>query len=135
MQPLFLGRLIRYFTQKQFNDNYNSTELKLNVNIYNNSKDVNYKLYSNVTTLTPENYYPLSLQDAYISALGVIFGSILSVIIEHPYIMAVVHMGMKIHVGCVSLIYRKVSLKFFLSLLFCYFGCSYVLFVARLTIT
>ncbi|KAG7207731.1 hypothetical protein KM043_009345 [Ampulex compressa] len=66
MQPLFLGRLLRY---------YNTTE---------------------VTDF-----------EAYMYALGVIMCSAINIFVIHPYMMAILHMGMKIRVACCSLIYRK----------------------------
>ncbi|XP_075235400.1 ATP-binding cassette sub-family C member 4-like [Lycorma delicatula] len=79
-QPLFFGCLIRYFTQKTLEPNATLAEREKQVTI----------------------------QEAYISAAGVIFCSFVDVIVQHPYLMALLHLGMKIHVGCVSLVYRKV---------------------------
>ncbi|XP_075236154.1 putative multidrug resistance-associated protein lethal(2)03659 isoform X2 [Lycorma delicatula] len=79
-QPLFLGRLIRYFTQQQIK----SDEEKV---------------------VSTDNL--ITLEQAYWYAGGVILCSTLSVIIMHPYMMGVFHIGMKIRVGCCSLIYRK----------------------------
>nr|XP_012230327.1 PREDICTED: probable multidrug resistance-associated protein lethal(2)03659 isoform X1 [Linepithema humile]XP_012230329.1 PREDICTED: probable multidrug resistance-associated protein lethal(2)03659 isoform X1 [Linepithema humile]XP_012230330.1 PREDICTED: probable multidrug resistance-associated protein lethal(2)03659 isoform X1 [Linepithema humile] len=44
---------------------------------------------------------------AYLYALGIILCSAVNVFIIHPYMMAILHMGMKIRVACCSLIYRK----------------------------
>ncbi|XP_066581201.1 probable multidrug resistance-associated protein lethal(2)03659 [Prorops nasuta] len=68
MQPLFLGRLLRF---------------------YNDPK---------------EN---VSLQEAYLYAFGIILCSAINVFVIHPYMMAILHMGMKMRVACCSLIYRK----------------------------
>ncbi|KAL0104937.1 hypothetical protein PUN28_016527 [Cardiocondyla obscurior] len=44
---------------------------------------------------------------AYGCAAGVILCSALNVFVVHPYMMGILHMGMKIRVACCSLIYRK----------------------------
>lgn len=49
-------------------------------------------------------------EDAYLYAAGLIGCSAINVFVIHPYMMAILHMGMKMRVGCCSLIYRK-SLK------------------------
>jgi ATP-binding cassette subfamily C (CFTR/MRP) protein 4 len=69
-QPLFLGRLVRYFSESN-SDN------------------------------------AITLEEAYIYAAGVILCSGLTVFAIHPYMMGIVHVGMKIRVACCSLIYRK----------------------------
>jgi hypothetical protein len=52
----------------------------------------------------------ITVEEAYIYAAGVVLCSALNVIVIHPYMMAIFHMGMKIRVACCSLIYRKVTL-------------------------
>ncbi|XP_011877731.1 PREDICTED: probable multidrug resistance-associated protein lethal(2)03659 [Vollenhovia emeryi] len=44
---------------------------------------------------------------AYLCAVGVIMCSALNVFVVHPYMMGILHMGMKVRVACCSLIYRK----------------------------
>lgn len=44
---------------------------------------------------------------AYLYATGIILCSAVNVFVIHPYMMAILHMGMKIRVACCSLIYRK----------------------------
>lgn len=66
-QPLFLGRLLDYFTPG---------------------------------TLVSKN-------SAYLHAGALIICSFINILITHPYMLAVLHTGMKIRVGCCSLIYRK----------------------------
>ncbi|KMQ90611.1 multidrug resistance-associated protein, partial [Lasius niger] len=44
---------------------------------------------------------------AYMYAIGIILCSAVNVFIVHPYMMGILHMGMKIRVACCSLIYRK----------------------------
>lgn len=56
------------------------------------------------------NQAEISERDAYIYAAGVVICSLLNVFLIHPYMMGVLHMGMKLRVACCSLIYRK-SLK------------------------
>ncbi|CAB0038330.1 unnamed protein product [Trichogramma brassicae] len=51
-----------------------------------------------------------TLTDAYMYASLVILCSVLNVLVIHPYMMAILHLGMKMRVACCSLIYRK-SLK------------------------
>lgn len=52
----------------------------------------------------------ITLEEAYIYAAGVVLCSALNIFVIHPYMMAIIHMGMKIRVTCCSLIYRKVIL-------------------------
>ncbi|XP_018302134.1 probable multidrug resistance-associated protein lethal(2)03659 [Mycetomoellerius zeteki] len=44
---------------------------------------------------------------AYGCAVGVVLCSALNVFVIHPYMMGILHMGMKVRVACCSLIYRK----------------------------
>jgi len=70
-QPLFLGQLVRYFSES----NSDST---------------------------------ITLEEAYLYAAGVILCSGLNIFAIHPYMMGIIHVGMKMRVACCSLIYRKV---------------------------
>ncbi|XP_011301163.1 probable multidrug resistance-associated protein lethal(2)03659 [Fopius arisanus] len=45
--------------------------------------------------------------EAYLYASGVILCSAVNIFVVHPYMMAILHMGMKMRVACCSLIYRK----------------------------
>ncbi|XP_015109425.1 probable multidrug resistance-associated protein lethal(2)03659 isoform X2 [Diachasma alloeum] len=45
--------------------------------------------------------------EAYLYAGGVILCSAVNIFVVHPYMMAILHMGMKMRVACCSLIYRK----------------------------
>lgn len=57
-----------------------------------------------------EYYSPghsMKKEDAYIYAGAVVLCSALNVFVVHPYMMAILHMGMKFRVACCSLIYRK----------------------------
>lgn len=49
----------------------------------------------------------LTKQEAYLYAGGVVLCSALNVFLVHPYMMGVLHLGMKMRVACCSLIYRK----------------------------
>lgn len=53
------------------------------------------------------NQTEISERDAYLYAGAVIGCSLVNVFVTHPYMMAILHMGMKLRVGCCSLIYRK----------------------------
>nr|AKC34058.1 ABCC4-like protein [Spodoptera litura]AKC34900.1 ABCC4-like protein [Spodoptera litura] len=46
-------------------------------------------------------------KEAYMYAAAVVACSALNVFVVHPYMMAILHMGMKFRVACCSLIYRK----------------------------
>ncbi|KAJ3655115.1 hypothetical protein Zmor_014255 [Zophobas morio] len=52
----------------------------------------------------------ISQTDAYWYAAGVVLCSLVNIAFTHPYMMGVQHLGMKMRIGCCSLIYRK-SLK------------------------
>ncbi|ERL96061.1 hypothetical protein D910_00906, partial [Dendroctonus ponderosae] len=52
----------------------------------------------------------VSMEQAYWYAAGVVFCSLINILITHPFMMGVLHLGMKIRISCCSLIYRK-SLK------------------------
>lgn len=53
------------------------------------------------------NTSEVSKNEAYLYALGIILCSAVNVFVVHPYMMAILHMGMKMRVACCSLIYRK----------------------------
>lgn len=69
MQPIFLGRLLQYYTS-----NSDATVTK---------------------------------QTAYLYAAGVVLCSGILIFFTHPYMMGILHMGMKLRVACCTLIYRK----------------------------
>lgn len=52
----------------------------------------------------------MTLNEAYIWAVGVVLCSGFNVLFMHPYMMSVMHIGMKARVAACSLVYRKVSL-------------------------
>ncbi|XP_045510491.1 probable multidrug resistance-associated protein lethal(2)03659 isoform X2 [Colias croceus] len=89
-QPLFLGLLLRYYSPAQ--------------DLFNTTADSAYlsRLYS---------YYDMSSGvswgEAVFFAFGVVFCSMMNVMVQHPFMMGVMHLGMKMRVGICSLIYRK----------------------------
>lgn len=62
------------------------------------------------------SYYEMeggvSWGEAVFFAFGIIFCSTFNVMVQHPFMMGVMHMGMKMRVGICSLIYRKVLTDF-----------------------
>lgn len=62
-----------------------------------------------LTFYTP-NQVEISIEEAYWYAGAVVLCSLVNIAITHPYMMGVLHLGMKMRVACCSLIYRK-SLK------------------------
>ncbi|XP_073846051.1 multidrug resistance protein 5 isoform X1 [Musca autumnalis] len=55
----------------------------------------------------PENNDSSDLSTAYLYALGVILCSAVNVLFMHPYMLGILHVGMKIRVAMCSMIYRK----------------------------
>ncbi|KAI4464485.1 atp-binding cassette sub-family c [Holotrichia oblita] len=53
------------------------------------------------------NQTTISKDEAYMYAGAVVLCSLIYVFIIHPYMMGIVHLGMKLRVACCSLIYRK----------------------------
>lgn len=53
------------------------------------------------------NQTEITQRDAYLYAGAVVICSLINVFVTHPYMMGVLHMGMKLRVACCSLIYRK----------------------------
>ncbi|XP_074027104.1 probable multidrug resistance-associated protein lethal(2)03659 isoform X2 [Leptinotarsa decemlineata] len=53
------------------------------------------------------NQGPIQKSEAYFFATGIMLCSCIVVMVMHPYLLAVQHVGMKIRVACCSLIYRK----------------------------
>nr|CAH7729849.1 unnamed protein product [Callosobruchus chinensis] len=49
----------------------------------------------------------ISQEEAYYYAAGVVLCSLMNVLLAHPYMMGMLHLGMKLRVACCSLIYRK----------------------------
>ncbi|KRT78583.1 ABC transporter ATP-binding protein, partial [Oryctes borbonicus] len=53
------------------------------------------------------NQSAISKDEAYMYAAAVVLCSLIYVFIVHPYMMGIIHLGMKLRVACCSLIYRK----------------------------
>lgn len=53
------------------------------------------------------NQSAIQYDEALLYASGLIVVSMMCVIVLHPYMMAVMHVGMKMRVACCSLLYRK----------------------------
>ncbi|KAK4880755.1 hypothetical protein RN001_008901 [Aquatica leii] len=53
------------------------------------------------------DYEHLTQRDLYLYAAGVVGCSLIIVFVTHPYMMGILHVGMKMRVACCSLIYRK----------------------------
>lgn len=49
----------------------------------------------------------IKTEEAYFFAFGIFFCSFVSVLVVHPYMMGILHVGMKVRIACCSLIYRK----------------------------
>ncbi|XP_032511553.2 probable multidrug resistance-associated protein lethal(2)03659 [Danaus plexippus] len=89
-QPLFLGLLLRYYSPIQEASNVTS----------NATYFLRLFKYYDVTT-------GISYGEAVFFSFGVIFSSMINIIVQHPFMMGVMHIGMKMRVGICSLIYRK----------------------------
>ncbi|CAH1113751.1 unnamed protein product [Psylliodes chrysocephalus] len=107
-QPIILGRLVRYFDvhfrrpSKATFFNYNGTTGLQN----DNETVVQPILLGRMLRFYSRNDY-ISEEDAYYYAAGVVLCSLINVLCVHPYMLGVCHIGMKLRVGCCSLIYRK----------------------------
>ncbi|XP_054270008.1 probable multidrug resistance-associated protein lethal(2)03659 [Macrosteles quadrilineatus] len=49
----------------------------------------------------------VTIYDAYLSAAGIVVCSAINVLVIHPYMMGIMHVGMKMRLCCSSLVYRK----------------------------
>lgn len=56
--------------------------------------------------------------EAIFYAVGIVLNSLFHLFIAHPYMMAMLHQGMKIRVATCSLIYRKVCHRYDLNINF-----------------
>ncbi|XP_057667980.1 probable multidrug resistance-associated protein lethal(2)03659 isoform X2 [Diorhabda carinulata] len=97
-QPIFVGLFIKYFNEA----NRNSTE------------DYREPMFFNrVMNFWAPNQGRISKEEAYFFATGITVVNCIVVMVTHPFMLAVLHVGMKVRVACCSLIYRKVlRLKF-----------------------
>ncbi|GLV37821.1 uncharacterized protein CBL_06477 [Carabus blaptoides fortunei] len=91
-QPLFIGLLVRYFTaENSQNTNPEAFPMYLSRMFYYNHP----------------NQCAIQRNEAILYASCIVLCSIASVIFQHPYMLSVMHIGMKIRVACTSLMYRK----------------------------
>ncbi|XP_033334914.2 ATP-binding cassette sub-family C member 4 isoform X1 [Megalopta genalis] len=116
-QPMFLGLLIRYYNQSKgrryvsvhsvlLPRTYNSSELQINEN-EDATRSVLQPLFLGSLLSYYGNNNNITKDEAYLYATGVILCSTFLVFVNHPYMMAILHMGMKMRVACCTLIYRK----------------------------
>ncbi|KAK9296489.1 hypothetical protein QLX08_009536 [Tetragonisca angustula] len=115
-QPLFLGLLVRYYDKTKLESMplhtvttrlYNSSNSQVR-EIDETMKPILQPIligrllqyYSNIPVMTKE--------DAYLYAGGVVLCSGFLIFITHPYMLGILHIGMKMRVACCTLIYRKV---------------------------
>ncbi|XP_030029723.1 probable multidrug resistance-associated protein lethal(2)03659 isoform X2 [Manduca sexta] len=89
-QPLFLGLLLRYYSSIQ--DMNNSTSSSTYV----------FRLFTYYDTKSS-----ISWGEAVFFAFGIVFCSTFNIMVQHPFMMGVMHIGMKMRIGVCSLIYRK----------------------------
>ncbi|KOB65752.1 putative ATP-dependent bile acid permease [Operophtera brumata] len=89
-QPMFLGLLLRYYSPVQELNSTSSQHTYLSrLFNYNDAKGT------------------IAWGEAVFFAFGIIFCSAVNVMVQHPFMMGLMHMGMKMRVGVCSLIYRK----------------------------
>ncbi|XP_073947056.1 probable multidrug resistance-associated protein lethal(2)03659 isoform X2 [Choristoneura fumiferana] len=88
-QPLFLGLLLRYFSPIEDGNNSTTSTFLSRLFTY-------YEREGNI-----------SFGEAVFFSCGVVFCSVANVMVQHPFMMGAVHIGMKMRVGVCSLIYRK----------------------------
>ncbi|CAH1643264.1 unnamed protein product [Spodoptera littoralis] len=88
-QPIFLALLLRYYSPVHGDNNpSNSTYLNRLFSYHDMEGSV-------------------SWGEALFFAFGIVFCSTFNIMVQHPFMMGVMHMGMKMRVGVCSLIYRK----------------------------
>ncbi|KAF9409362.1 hypothetical protein HW555_011256 [Spodoptera exigua] len=108
-QPRMLGSFIGYFGQPtQEEMHLRLTALRDQVaNDFNSTDKIAQPVFLGKLV---EFYSPgssMKQEEAYMYAAAVVACSALNVFVVHPYMMAILHMGMKFRVACCSLIYRK----------------------------
>ncbi|XP_053998577.1 probable multidrug resistance-associated protein lethal(2)03659 isoform X1 [Hylaeus anthracinus] len=108
-QPMFLGLLIRYYNQKKIAQLLPSLYNSSNSQVHEN-EDATRSVLQPIFLGQLLRYYSsntITKEEAYLYATGVILCSGLLIFVIHPYMMAILHMGMKMRVACCTLIYRK----------------------------
>ncbi|XP_076757725.1 putative multidrug resistance-associated protein lethal(2)03659 isoform X1 [Xylocopa sonorina] len=113
-QPLFLGLLIHYYNQMNFEPIPPHT---VTARLDNSSDSQVHEIEDAMKPVLQPIFLGQLLQyystakmtkaDAYLYAAGVILCSGLLIFVIHPYMMGILHMGMKMRVACCTLIYRK----------------------------
>ncbi|XP_031343400.1 probable multidrug resistance-associated protein lethal(2)03659 [Photinus pyralis] len=92
-QPIFIGLLVRYFDP---------------TNDLNTLPRKEPLYFNRAVFFTQKNQCAISKEEAYFYGSSVFLISTIVTAILHPNLTAMMHLGMKIRVGCCSLIYRKV---------------------------
>ncbi|KAF9415298.1 hypothetical protein HW555_007047 [Spodoptera exigua] len=87
-QPIFLALLLRYYSPIHGDNNPSNTTYLNRFFSYDTEGSVTWG-------------------EAVFFAFGIIFCSAFNIMVQHPFMMGVMHMGMKMRVGVCSLIYRK----------------------------
>ncbi|XP_060519010.1 probable multidrug resistance-associated protein lethal(2)03659 isoform X2 [Cylas formicarius] len=120
-QPIFLGNLVSFFTPPDINYPVtlsSSQAAKVGINDTASTWS-NHSIQSQKEELVQPlilgpllrfympNEEDITLTQAYWYAAGVVFCSLTNILISHPYMLGVLHFGMKLRVACCSLIYRK----------------------------
>ncbi|XP_045503254.1 probable multidrug resistance-associated protein lethal(2)03659 isoform X2 [Colias croceus] len=112
-QPRMLGFFIAYFGQESQLFMHNRLlELHNRVVRAQDNTTLNLNIAQPVFLGKLVEYYSpdqktVKPTEAYLYAGAVVICSALNVFVVHPYMMAILHMGMKFRVACCSLIYRK----------------------------
>ncbi|CAG9767622.1 unnamed protein product [Ceutorhynchus assimilis] len=92
LQPIFLGLFIRYFNAS----NIESTE-----------EQYPPMYIMRVFFYFSKNQGRISIEEAFVFAICIMGCSFITIGTFHPYMMAALHVGMRVRVACCSLIYRK----------------------------
>ncbi|GJQ84115.1 hypothetical protein Trydic_g12088 [Trypoxylus dichotomus] len=112
-QPVWLGMLVRYFAPisvdrhgEHLAPHATTEERSRNHSAQDETMVQPIALGQLILYYTP-NQTAISKDEAYMYAAAVVLCSLVYVFIIHPYMMGMVHLGMKLRVACCSLIYRK----------------------------
>ncbi|XP_072376028.1 ATP-binding cassette sub-family C member 4-like, partial [Diabrotica undecimpunctata] len=111
-QPIILGRLVRYFDMYSKKTPPTKLPEMSNASFTSDQQNVNETIIQPLLLRRLLAYYspqgePVSIEEAYYFATGIVLCSLISVLLVHPYMLAVCHIGMKMRIACCSLIYRK----------------------------